>query len=153
MEKVSSRLCRLSCLMLLIGKMTFIGACQEMGETDNDQIVYTTTGYIFGFDPCLTREPYEIGEGLLIATPADTLLTYNFPENVVEFPPGIFDNWQWQYVFDLQATKGNPDFKVRFRYRHANEEEMIYPLCHGSIFAPGFKYQYQILILFAEKID
>ncbi|WP_198675472.1 hypothetical protein, partial [Pleomorphovibrio marinus] len=44
MEKVSSRLCRLSCLMLLIGKMTFIGACQEMGETDENYLSLSDIG-------------------------------------------------------------------------------------------------------------
>ncbi|MBW3470162.1 hypothetical protein [Arthrospiribacter ruber] len=146
MEKIKNRAMMIS---LIIGLVVLGFGCVE----DDDLRVFETTGYIFGFDPCLTREPYENGEGLLIATPTDTLLTYNFPENIVEFPSGIFDNWQWQYVFDLQATEGNPDFKIRFSYRIARDEEMVFPLCHGSIFAPGFKYKYQIIILSTEKID
>ncbi|MFD2036921.1 hypothetical protein ACFSKL_19105 [Belliella marina] len=116
------------------------------GDEEEDQRILETTGYITGYDPCLTIESYEIGEGLLIATSTDTLLTYNFPENIVEFPDGFFDSWL--------GGIDNQDLEVRFRYKLANEDEIITYLCSWGTWPFGNPVSNfdQVVIISAEKI-
>lgn len=80
MEKVSSRLCRLSFLMLLISKMTFFGACQELGETEENYLSLSDIGELAEQDSISligTRwRPLGFGEEgsdrIRVAEPRDT---------------------------------------------------------------------------------
>jgi len=122
-------------------------SCNE----DEEPGTFTAEGYIVGFDPCSTRAPYETGEGLLIVTEQDSILTYNFPEGIFYFPDEIFGNWIISYYFPQEHLN---KYKIRFTYRYAEKSEEEYSVCLGIINLGGFMTysESQVLILHAESI-
>ena len=103
-------------------------------------------GYIVGYDPCTTRPPYNIGEGLVLMTEQDTFLTYNFPEGIFNFPDEIFLNG---YFFPPSYSD---QYKVRFTFLKVPEDERIIPFCSFMIFFDFEITQNQIIIIKSESI-
>jgi hypothetical protein len=104
-------------------------------------------GYIIDYDQCAGFKErgettakasgyYIISENL-----KDTLLTYNLPDDLFEFPWAFFKN-ESPYRYE---------YKIRFTYRLAEEEEKINPLCTAQ-YAVLYPYAKQVIINKARKL-
>ncbi len=129
----------------------FIMGC----DNDDEPTTITSEGYVVGFDPCATTgAPYEMGEGLLIWTEHDSLLTYNFPKDIFNFSNELFTSRITSYYFPLNHFD---EYKIRVTYRRAREEEKLGGsfLCQAIINLGGFKkyIDNEMIILQVESIS
>ncbi|MDR1985116.1 MAG: hypothetical protein LBQ28_09905 [Prevotellaceae bacterium] len=111
--------------------------------------------YVSGYEACsgvsINGANGEAGGYYIVSADLkDTLLTYNFPKNVLTFPVEIFHSTlstpAW---FPASHEKA---FKIQLSYRVASEEERIYPICTGMVFIQNVNAT-QIIINSATKID
>ncbi len=72
-------------------------------------------GYIIGFDPCeggiITKD-----RGFVITCNnfKDTLVTYNLPDTIFEFPQYLFENYVFNFLFpNTEYLK----YKIKFLYK------------------------------------
>lgn len=113
--------------------------------------VFQTEGYIVGFDPCTIRHNYDIGYIIFTIDLQDTLVTYNFPDNIYEFPVEYFANYMNSAYIPVSARY---DFKVRFSYTIARENERTIHECLSDFNNGDFSKQIlnnQIIIKSASK--
>jgi hypothetical protein len=101
----------------------------------HDDTVYTV-GYIVDYERCAGFK--ERGETTACANAyfiisenlQDTILTYNLPDDLFEFPSAFFVHAGPDYSWD--DNPGHPyryAYKIRFTYRLAEEEEKIILVC------------------------
>ena len=132
------------CILLLI----FIGLISVSCGEDEEPTTFTAEGYIVGFDQCINP-----GEGLLIVTQQDSMLTYNFPEGIFNLPDEIFANRVVSYYFPQEYLF---KYKIIFKYRFADEDEQISSnfICSAIINISGFTTysRNEIIILQAERL-
>jgi hypothetical protein len=83
-------------------------------------------GYIVGFDPCTIRHHYDIGYVIFTTDLKDTLVTYNFPKNIFEFPDEYFINYMNSAYFPQSARY---EFKVKISYTKATGNEKVIHEC------------------------
>ena len=117
-----------SSLVILV--LTLFIACSE--EEVHDAVILepdtlTAEGYIAGNDRCLVSIPYKKGDGLIIVTEQDTFMTYNFPEDIFNFPEEILLNG---YFFPPDYSD---QYKVGFTYLKVPEDERKIVFCSGNI--------------------
>jgi hypothetical protein len=127
--------------LFAIGLILSFGCSGELkveGDIDElrDSAIYTE-GYIVNYNRCVglkergeatakARGYYIISENL-----QDTLLTYNLPDDLYEFPLAFFG----YAPSDYDWIEGSPEpafrytYKIKFTYRLAKEEEKIIPVC------------------------
>jgi len=139
-----------SSLVLLV--LTLFMACSEEEVQDAAIIApdtLTAEGYIAGYHPCATRAPYNIGEGLLIITEQDSMLTFNFPDSIFNFPEEIFLLQSFIFPQDYRDQ-----YKIRFTFRKAADDELRSPLCNPSMIVFGIEEyeKNQVVIVEAESI-
>jgi hypothetical protein len=126
-------------------------------EPDNE-IVYTD-GYIVDYNSCAAfkergettakaRGYYIISENL-----KDTLLTFNLPDDLFEFPWAFFGyagtDYDWKEGGSTLAYRY--EYKIRFTYRLAEEEEKIILLCNAFLYDPYLRAK-QVIIKTASKL-
>lgn len=106
-------------------------------EKENAEYI-NTEGYIIGFDPCeggtITKD-----RGFVITCNNfnDTLVTYNFPDTIFEFPQYLFENYAFNFLFPNTEYL---NYKIKLQYRFSSEKEKYYPLCRGDINTWGFSH-------------
>lgn len=133
----------------------FITCCSReeplIEETNCDTCENFQEAFVFGFDPCSTNPDTGSSAGYLMAVPAkgDTVMTYNFPDSLDQFPKEYFTNYQFMHYFPDSARE---NFQIKLKYRFASEEEMNWYVCRGDIITPKLKYlENQIIILSIAK--
>ncbi len=90
-------------------------------------------GFVIGFDPCTgVLKPNGGNVGFIIANPSkrDTVVAYNFPSGIYQFPDEYFIHYTFDCMFPDSAWN---DFPVKIKYKYAEETEKHYPLCRGDI--------------------
>lgn len=139
-------------LQQIIILFAIIGITSFSCEKEKHEIKQTE-GYIIGFDQCeggvLTND-----RGFVIACNnfADTLVTYNLPNTLFDFPQYLFADYIYSFLFP------NPEYlnyKIKFQYRFSSEKEKYYPLCLGTINTWGFTHSVkdrQIIIKNIQKL-
>ena len=107
-------------------------------------------GFIIGFDQCAVNAPHD---GFFIATvgeSSDTLLTYNLPEGLFDFPDKLFESYKITPYFWYQEQRTM--YKLKFRYRKSADQRFQYA-CQADINLAFPIYDSpKIEILSAEKI-
>ena len=110
-------------------------------------------GYIVGYDACsgivAKGTSYEAGGYYFVSTDLkDTLLTYNFPSGIFDFPVQAqsFSTPTW---FPAIYRKS---FKVQLTYSQATKEQTVYSLCPGNILIQNVNAT-QIIINSVKKIE
>ena len=99
------------------------GASDDSGINNS---IYSE-GYIVNYDYCGGLEMEEKtakanGYFIISENLKDTLLTYNLPDNLFEFPLAFFGRESSEHSYRY-------DYKIGFTYRIAKESERIYTLC------------------------
>jgi hypothetical protein len=116
-----------------------------MDKTNQELI--SSEALVIGFDQCATSK----GRILAILTPADTVITYNFPDSIYGFPNELFDNYQYDCFFPATVLENYP---VHVTYTSATSEELSAYICLGSIYtsklSPLVKNK-QVVIISATK--
>ncbi len=96
-----------------------------------DNEINLREGYIIGFNQCTALKESFDGKGFVLVTNdfRDTLLAYNLPDTLYNFPPSHFATYGYSFLFP-EAVRLN--YKVYFSYRILKENEKYYPLtmCH-----------------------
>jgi len=110
-------------------------------------------GFVIGFDPCSgVGNPNGGTLGFAIYLPAkgDTVVTYDFPAGIYEFPLEYFGNYKFYPFFPEEA---NEDFPVKVKYRYAKKEEFSVKFCTGDIVSYPLFYniESQIILLSITK--
>ncbi len=125
-------------------------------EDDNNDLMQVDC-YIAGYDGgagVIIEEDYGVAHGYFIITTdlKDTLLTYDLPIDIYDFPvkcfcarPECTPTW-----FPNSFKK---EFKVRISYTIASEEEKVYPVYRHDIFTAGLNGISQIIIKSAIKLE
>ncbi len=154
--KFTLRLITGCCLTVL--SLTFITCCNIENPIDEDPTTCDTCdnfqdAFVIGFDQCAASSELGMSAGYLIAVPVkgDTMMTYNFPDSLYQFPKEYFAYAIFRALFPDSARY---DFPVRIKYRFALEEEMISIVCPGYIVhhTGMFKFiENQIVILDVTK--
>ena len=114
----------------------------------NDDNLYQAEGYIVGFDPCTIRHNYDIGYVIISSNLKDTLLTYNFPDTIYNFPKEYFQNYVNSGYFPSTARY---EFHIHITYSIAKEDESIYHLCATDINMSEFYKAIQVIIKIVSK--
>lgn len=113
----------------------------------------TSEGYIIGFDPC-EGDVKTSNRGFIIACNnlRDTFVTYNLPDTVFVFPQYLFSNYIYSCMFPDSEYL---NYKIKFQYRFANENEKYYPLCIAIIYTWEFSQfnDRQVILNEVTKID
>jgi len=108
-------------------------------------------GFVIGFDPCTGVEDPNGGEvGFLIHVNSqkDTVVAYNFPAGIYDFPPEYFINYRYECFFPDSALL---DFPIKIKYRPVTENEKNHPVCRGDILTGQFNPEDQIKLLTITK--
>jgi hypothetical protein len=87
--------------------------------------IFTSTGYIIGFDPC---NPYE-GKIISLNLNTDTVATYSIPIGSYAFPEALFAK-RAEFLFPDSVAGRYP---ISITYRLADKSEKQYFACSGSI--------------------
>ncbi len=119
-------------------------------RNDNNDNISPKEGYIVGFDPCSYQHNYKIGFAIITTDLKDTLITYNLPDSIYTFPPEYFNNYASTGYF---PSKARYEFKIRFTYRIAAEDEKVYNLCTADINESDFYKAKQVIIETVLKIQ
>ena len=79
-------------------------------------------GYIIGFDQNTAGYTRDMGKGFVIAFThsPDTVVTYNLPDTLYDFPPELFQAYQFTCFFPEAERK---KYKIVLGYRYARKEE------------------------------
>ncbi|MFM7429007.1 MAG: hypothetical protein ACKO1F_03810 [Flammeovirgaceae bacterium] len=106
-------------------------------------------GYVIGFDPCTgVLDPNGGQVGFIIKMPKDTVVTYNFPKGIYQFPTEYFINYRYNIFFPDSASK---DYAIKIKYRLASQKEKVFPLCRADIITGAFNPDNQIITLSITK--
>ena len=112
-------------------------------EEDNSDVYGPEEAYIIGFDPCTviwdTTENRLIGSQGYIVTLSeqkDTVLTYNLPDTLYDFPSEYFENYASYCFFPRSEWE---TYKMTIDYEYVEEEDKFIPYCLGII-NTGDKY-------------
>lgn len=125
----------------------------EIEEKTVDAVDLQMDGYIIGFDRC-SGVKIDDGKGkaggyyIVSTNLKDTVLTYNLPENIFDFPAGCFPATFSSPVWFSDTY--NKEFKVNIQYKIAFKEEIVYPLCQGNILIQNVNAT-QIIVKSARK--
>ncbi|WP_276358961.1 hypothetical protein [Daejeonella sp. H1SJ63] len=93
--------------------------------------------YIIGFDQCTAGKQSFDGKGFVIVTNdfKDTLVTYNLPDSLYQFPPSHFANRKFSFLFpDSVKLK----YKIHFAYRILKSDEKQYFICTADVLTADF---------------
>jgi hypothetical protein len=106
-----------------------ICACFCTGCSNDDlekpQTVRYDHGYIIGFHPC----DRFTGRVVTLLEQSDTVITYNLPDSIYDFPTAYFEEYKLKYLFPDSVLTA---FPVTITYTHAQENERRYMLCVGD---------------------
>jgi hypothetical protein len=105
-------------------------------------------GYIVGFDPCSFQHNYKLGLAIITKDLKDTLMTYNFPDTLFNFPSNYFSNY---YNSGYFPSKARYEFDIKFAYTIADKDQKVYNLCTPDINQADFNNATQVIITSVTK--
>ncbi|MDR0831069.1 MAG: hypothetical protein LBN95_13325 [Prevotellaceae bacterium] len=134
-------------ILFLLTILLCTAGCNE--PVNNNE--YVTEGYVICKHPCLNEELYgennaygKAGGYYIISTDLnDTLLTFNFPVDLFDFPVQFFH----------QPHLYRNEYKIKVVYKVASQEELVYSLCNDMIYNPFDGHDIQIIVKSALKIN
>jgi hypothetical protein len=126
-------------------------------ETPDQQKAIQTEGYIVGYDPgsgIVVQNGFGEAGGYFIisADLKDTLLTYNLPKGLYNFPEDICSRSTHPIYPSLFPDSYREAFKIQFSYDIASEEELVHNIYIGITLILPFNAT-QVIIKSASKID
>lgn len=89
--------------------------------------------FVIGFDPCAgVVDPNGGGAAFVINIPSksDTVVAYNFPTGIYDFPPKYFINYRFNPFFPDSAATAYP---IRIKFRYAKKSEKTLLICEDDI--------------------
>lgn len=110
-----------------------VSCCNEADTPFCDTCNNFQSGYVIGFDPCTgVYEPNGGEVGFVIVNPSkrDTVVAYNFPAGIYEFPVEYFADYRFNPFFPEEASE---DFPVKIKYRYPRNDEKSFNICRGDI--------------------
>ena len=118
--------------------------------------INTIDAYIAAFDACCDivysgETGKACGYYIVTENKSDTLLTYNFPDTVFDFPRECFLGRSEGRIAWF-PDKYQESFKIRINYHISLPEERVIALCKADIGTEG-SHKTQIMIHSAEKIE
>lgn len=119
------------CFLTILTMLSFLSSCDK--DMDCPTCENYSDAFVIGFDPCTgVGDPNGGNVGFIIAIPAqkDTVVAYNFPKGIYEFPEEYFENYRFNPFFPNSAMK---DFPVKVKYRFPQESEKTFIVCRGDI--------------------
>jgi len=127
-----------------------------LGSCDKETLCPTcenySDGFVIGFNPCTANFMTGESSGYVISVPErkDTVVAYNFPTDIYEFPLAYFESYVYNPFFPDSAKY---DFPIKIKYRFVTENEKTPILCRGDILSYGvfFNNQNEIKILSITK--
>lgn len=84
-------------------------------------------GFVIGFDPCTgigNPNGGIVAFAMRMVPKGDTIIAYNFPAGIYDFPLEYFIS-RFQYFFPDSAAEY---FPVKIKYRYAKQEELFLSL-------------------------
>jgi hypothetical protein len=125
-----------------------------VGCEKDDLGIKHSEGYIIGFDPC-EGSIKTSDRGVIIACNnlKDTFVTYNLPDTIFEFPQHLFSGYIYSCMFPGSEYL---NYKIKFQYRFASENEKHYSLCTADIYTWEFSHYVrdrQIVVSEVTKIN
>lgn len=101
--------------------------CTDNTLKENEELLVFKDAFVIGFDQCAAFR----GRVLAIVEPADTILTYNFPDSIYSFPDSLFSNFRFDCLFPNHALSAYP---VRVQYRPSTQWEFTGYLCYDDMY-------------------
>lgn len=89
-----------------------------------------TDGFVIGYDPCTGFGNPNSGIVINIPSKGDTVVAYNFPIGIYEFPSNRGN--------PFFAEEASADFPVKIKYRYPREDEKSVIFCRGNILVYPF---------------
>lgn len=110
--------------------LSLISSCDS--ETPCPTCEHYSDAFVIGFDPCTANSTAGESSGYVISVPErkDTVVAYNFPTDIYEFPLVYFENYVYNPFFPDSAKY---DFPIKIKYRYVKENEKTPILCRGDI--------------------
>lgn len=115
----------------LLAMLFLLNGCDQ--DTPCPTCENFSDGFVIGFDPCTgVGDPNGGDVGFVINIPSqkDTVVAYNFPTGIYEFPLEYFDNYALYPFFPDSAIE---DYPLKIKYRHIKENEKTFIVCRGDI--------------------
>lgn len=136
----------------LLFLLFIVVSCDQ--QPDVADISIQKEGYIVGFMNCgkiIDEEKntgYPVTNGYYIITSdlEDTLLTYNLPKHLFEFPADYFRHMGRSF-----PESARYEYKIKIVYTIATGKELFYPLCTTEKPQSEFNNAYQVIIKSIEK--
>ncbi|MDR1983585.1 MAG: hypothetical protein LBQ28_02000 [Prevotellaceae bacterium] len=142
-------------LMAILLILTGSFSCGKEEKMNSNQL----DGYVVGWEGCSgSTIQGEYGEAnayyIISSDLRDTLLTYNFPKDIFNFPATCFENGNIAFSTPVWFnTSFRYAFKVHIEYEIVPEEIKIYPVCSGIVLIHPEADAQQINIKSAIKIN
>lgn len=137
---------KIKVIVVLLPLLFVVFACHK----DDSEPVFTTEGYIIGFDPCTIRHPgYDLGLAIVSTDVQDTLVTYNFPDSIYNFPDEYFQNYMSSAYFPDSARY---EYKIKIEYKKAENDEVVILECLADFNQADFSKQIMYNQVIIEKI-
>ncbi|MDR3286913.1 MAG: hypothetical protein LBT27_05680 [Prevotellaceae bacterium] len=129
---------------------------EQEQEQEQEQGQYLGEYYVSGYDACssvvIDGENGEAGGYYIVSEDLrDTLLTYNLPKNIFNFPSSCFSTTNF-YTPRWFPNEFRNEFKMKISYEIASEEDMIFYVCLANVLIQHVNAT-QIIIKSANKID
>jgi len=96
----------------------------------------TQLAYIIGFHPC-TAKSAQKGFVLELTQTKDTVVTYNLPDSLYQFPKELFRDYQFYFLFSASERKKYP---LLLTYRETSQSEKLYVTCTADINLADFQH-------------
>lgn len=138
---------------LLVLVIFSVNSCHDKDAPTFATCENFSDGYVIGFDPCSgvgNPNGGTLGFAIYLPINGDTVVAYNFPTGIYDFPLGYFGNYKYYPFFPEEARE---DFPVKIKYRYAKKEEFSVKFCTGDIVSyPLFSnIESQIILLSITK--
>jgi len=105
--------------------LVFIRCSDDAAEKSEEQLELKDA-FVIGFDQCARYQ----GRILAIVNPPDTVITYNFPDSVYDFPDEYYSNYLIDCLFPSEAFDSYPikessDLQDQRNFRHISVLEIF----------------------------
>ena len=101
--------------------------CSDDAAEKSEEQLELKDAFVVGFDQCARYQ----GRILAIVNPPDTVITYNFPDSVYNFPEEYYLNYLNDCLFPSEALGSYP---VKVMFRLSRPEEFSAYICFGNIY-------------------
>lgn len=142
-----------SIALILLCMAIFI-QCSCTGQKVDVNPTRTSTVYVVGFDPFTANYLTKNGRGFVLkdTKTLETMLTYNIPDTLFDFPQTLFADYRNSYLFPIaEYTK----FKIELKYRYATEKETVVTVGTADINIADFSKATQgnqVVVLSAREV-